>query len=406
MVTGMGIISPLGDCVSKYINSLKNGTKAFAETKRYLPSDCYVLITSELNGFKATDYMPRRLARHLNLCGQYAMAAALEAIEKCELRTSLNSEFRSGVVVGSAMGGLERAFEIDEMYKNKGISALGPFITQTMADNIALYISVEAGFKGPTFAISSGCTSSASALFLAYNLIKTGQLERVIVVGTETPINETIISLFRVSHMIHDGMKRSVNEIVRPFDKSADGFIISEGAGCMILEESHAIGEKREKYIRAEIKGAAETCDATSVSNFTMEVEPIIMAIELAIREASLQKQDIDVVVAYANSSIYDKREALALDNYFFQDHLNPIVSTIKQYTGHSIGANTIMETVASIELMNENLILPVVDNFDPIAEAKNLNFLYAKSHCIYRNILKNTYGIGNRNNSIIIGGI
>ena len=406
VVTGLGALTPLGNTVPEFWNNLIAGVSGAGPITRFDASKFKTRFACELKNFNPEDFMDRKEARKLDPFVQYAMASVDEAVKDAKIDfTTLNPD-RAGVIWGSGIGGL-RTFidEITEFNKGDGTPRFNPFFIPKMIIDIAPgHISIKYGLRGPNFATVSACASSTNAIIDAYNYIRLGMVDLMVAGGSEAGVNEASVGGFNAMHALST-RNDSPATASRPFDLDREGFVIGEGAGALILEEyQHAIN--RGATIYAEIAGGGMSADANHITAPHPEGLGALNVMKNAMSDANMSPQDIDYINVHGTSTpLGDISEATAIIRLFGDRAFEINISSTKSMTGHLLGAAGVIETIASILSVKNNIIPPTINHFtdDPQFDPRlNLTFNKAQ-HREVRAALSNTFGFGGHNASVIV---
>lgn len=406
VVTGLGALTPLGNTVPEFWNNLIAGVSGAGPITRFDASKFKTQFACELKNFNPEDFMDRKEARKLDPFVQYAMASVDEAVKDAKIDfTTLNPD-RAGVIWGSGIGGL-RTFidEITEFNKGDGTPRFNPFFIPKMIIDIAPgHISIKYGLRGPNFATVSACASSTNAIIDAYNYIRLGMADLMVTGGSEAGVNEASVGGFNAMHALST-RNDSPTTASRPFDLDREGFVIGEGAGALILEEyQHAIN--RGATIYAEIAGGGMSADANHITAPHPEGLGALNVMKNALSDANMTPQDIDYINVHGTSTpLGDISEATAIIRLFGDRAFEVNISSTKSMTGHLLGAAGVIETIASILSVKNNIVPPTINHFtdDPQFDTRlNLTFNKAQ-HREVRAALSNTFGFGGHNASVIV---
>ena len=406
VVTGLGALTPLGNTVPEYWNNLIAGVSGAGPITRFDASKFKTQFACELKNFNPEDFMDRKEATKLDPFVQYAMASVDEAVKDAKIDfTTLNPD-RAGVIWGSGIGGL-RTFidEITEFNKGDGTPRFNPFFIPKMIIDIAPgHISIKYGLRGPNFATVSACASSTNAIIDAYNYIRLGMADLMVAGGSEAGVNEASVGGFNAMHALST-RNDSPATASRPFDLDREGFVIGEGAGALILEEyQHAIN--RGATIYAEIAGGGMSADANHITAPHPEGLGALNVMKNALSDANMTPQDIDYINVHGTSTpLGDISEATAIIRLFGDRAFEINISSTKSMTGHLLGAAGVIETIASILSVKNNIVPPTINHFtdDPQFDPRlNLTFNKAQ-HREVRAALSNTFGFGGHNASVIV---
>ncbi len=405
VVTGLGALTPIGNTVEEYWNSLLAGVSGAAPITRFDTEKFKTKFACEVKNFVAEDFLDKKEARKLDPFVQYALVAADEAVKDAGLDFEKLNTNRIGVIWGSGIGGLKTFLdEIIGFAKGDGTPRLSPFFIPKMIIDIAPgHISMKYGLRGPNFSCVSACASSTNALIDAFSYIRLGRADMIVSGGSEAILNEAGIGGFNAMHALstrNDDPKTAS----RPFDKDRDGFVAGEGAGAIILESlEHA--KARGAKIYAEIVGGGMSADANHITAPHPEGLGAKLVMQSAMDDAGLTTADIDYINVHGTSTpLGDISETKAIVDLFGDDAYKLNISSTKSMTGHLLGAAGAIESIASILAVKNNIIPPTINHFtdDPSFDPK-LNFTFNKAQKReVRAALSNTFGFGGHNASVI----
>jgi 3-oxoacyl-[acyl-carrier-protein] synthase II len=403
VVTGMGVITPVGNSMEEFWDNLKNGVSGIDRVSRFDPSQFSTQIVGEVKGFDASKYMERKEARRMDLVQQYAVAAAQQAFDQSGLASdSLDSE-RAGVVVGSGIGGIETFEKQHAILLNQGPNRVSPFfIPMMIIDLCAGLVSMRFDFKGPNYATVSACSSGAHAIADAFKIIQRGEADVMICGGTEASITPAALAGFcsarAISTRNHEPQKAS-----RPFDKERDGFVMSEGAGILVLESLEQ-AQKRGARILAEIVGVGSTADAYHITAPAPGGDGAIRAMRLALRDAGLTPDSVNYINAHGTSTdLNDLTETQAIKAVFGEKAKKIPVNSTKSMIGHLLGAGGSVELIATIQSIEEKILHPTINYEFPDPEC-DLDYVPNQMRKADVNVaLSNSFGFGGHNISIVV---
>ncbi len=399
VVTGMGVVSPIGDNIEDFWCNLKSGFNGISQISQFDTSKFDVKIAGE-SKIDLTNFFDRKELNKLDRFTAFAIIASDQAILQSELNLDKINKNRVGVIVGSGIGGIS-TFEKQHSKLLKNPRFVSPFFIPSMISDIAPgHISIKYGFKGINYSVTSACATSNHAFGDAYKMIQSGLADVIIAGGTEAAITEMSIAGF--SNMKALTKNNDVNSASRPFDKNRDGFVMGEGAGILVLESlDHA--KKRNAKILAEIIGYGASADAYHITSPDPNGSGAIMAMETAIQDSGISKKDIRYINAHGTSTHYnDKIETKAIKHVFEKYYKDLYVSSTKSMTGHLLGATGGIEAIASILCMQNQKIVPTINysNFDPECD---LNYVPNKTISKKINYsLSNNFGFGGHNSVIV----
>lgn len=405
VVTGLGALTPIGNNVQDYWNSLLNGVSGADLITRFDASKFKTRFACEVKGFDPNAFFDRKEARKLDLYSQFALVAADEAVKDAVSDVSTLDPDRVGVIWGSGIGGL-RTFqdEVTEFNKGDGTPRFNPFfIPKMIADIASGHISIKYGFRGPNYTAVSACASATNAMIDAFTYIRLGKADMIVTGGSEAAVNEAGVGGFNALQALstrNDDPKTAS----RPFDVDRDGFVLGEGAGCIILEEyEHAI--KRGAKIYAEIVGGGMSADAHHITAPHPEGLGALNVMKNALSDAEMSPEEIDYINVHGTSTpLGDISETKAIKGVFGEHAYKLNISSTKSMTGHLLGAAGAIEAIATILSVQNDVVPPTINHFTDDSEVdNNLNFTFNKAQKReVRAALSNTFGFGGHNASVI----
>jgi 3-oxoacyl-[acyl-carrier-protein] synthase II len=405
VVTGIGALTPIGNNLEEYKEGLKAGRSGAGPITRFDASLFKVRFACELKGFDPELYIHKKETKRMDPFCQYAFAAATMAMQHSGLEGADIDLDRAGVIWGSGIGGFETIeHDIEESTTWTGEPKYSAFLIPKLISDIAPgLISIKYGFRGINYSTVSACASSTHSIANAFDYIRMGRADVMITGGSEAAITKASIggfsSMKAMSERNNDPMTAS-----RPFDKERDGFVLGEGAGCIILEEyEHA--KKRGANIIAEIVGVGMTADAYHMTAPHPEGLGAAMVMKNALADANLNPEDIDYINVHGTSTpLGDIAETKAIQRVFGDHSYNLNISSTKSMTGHLLGGAGAIESIASIIAITDGFIPPTINHFtdDPELDPK-LNFTFNQpQERKVRAALSNTFGFGGHNASVI----
>ena len=404
VVTGLGALTPLGKTLPETWQNLINGVSGAAPIKQFNAEKFKTRFACEVKDYNPADYFDRKEIRKLDLCAQYGLIAAEEAIKDSGLDLEAVDKRRVGVIWGSGIGGLKTFLdEISNFATGNGTPRFNPFfIPKMIADITAGHISIKYGFMGPNYTTVSACASSANALADAFNYIRLGKADVFVTGGSEASINEAGVGGFNALHAIST-RNDEPEKASRPFDKNRDGFVLGEGGATLIFEEyEHA--KARGAKIYAEVVGAGLSGDAYHMTAPHPEGLGAQLCMMEAIKDAGIKPDDIDHINTHGTSTpVGDVAEPQAI-KALFGDHADKIfVNSTKSMTGHLLGAAGALEAIATLMAVKEGIIPPTINHEEDDPNIPKLNFVFNKAvkHDLKYG-LSNTFGFGGHNASII----
>ena len=407
VVTGLGAVTPLGIGVEETWNALINGVSGAGPITHFDASLFKTQFACEVKGFDPTKYLDKKEARKFDRYAQLAVASAKEAIEDSGVDLEKINKNRVGVIYTSGIGGI-RTFE-DEMRSydaEKGPKFNPFFIPKMIADIAAGQISMIYGFHGPNFATVSACASSTNALIDAFNYVRLGMADMILSGGAEAPVSVAGVGGFNAMHALST-RNDDPEHASRPFSASRDGFVMGEGAACLVLEElEHALARGAKIY--AEVIGGGLSADAYHLTATHPEGLGAKLVMENALADAHIKPEEVDYINVHGTSTpVGDISEAKAIMQVFGDHAYELNISSTKSMTGHLLGAAGATEAMICVKAI-ENDIVPPTINFtegdeDPEIDYK-LNFTFNKAQKRTINVaLSNTFGFGGHNASLIV---
>ncbi|HYH82575.1 MAG TPA: beta-ketoacyl-ACP synthase II [Longimicrobium sp.] len=400
VITGTGLITPVGLDVPGSWSALLAGTSGAAPITQFDTTDHKVTFAAEVKGFVAEDYIDRKEAKRTDRFAQFAIATAVQAMREAGLDASLDGvdAERFGVIVGSGIGGIWTFEEQHRKLIERGPSRVSPFFVPMFISDIAAgLVSIRWGLKGPNYCTVSACASSAHAVGLAFRSIKHGEADLMVAGGTEATVSPQTVAGFAAMTALSE-RNDSPETASRPFDATRDGFVLGEGSGMMVLEElEHA--RARGATIIAEVVGFGQTADAYHITAPAEGGEGAVRAMKAALREAGATPDDVDYVNAHGTSTpANDKNETAGIRTALGQRAYDIIVGSTKSMTGHTLGAAGGIEAVISALACREGKIPPTI-NFHERDPDCDLN--YATDGMVERPVrlaLSNSFGFGGHN--------
>ncbi len=404
VVTGIGVVSPIGLNVSDFWTNLINGKSGVDNITYFDTTNFDTKFAAELKGFDPLNYMDRKLSQRVDPFTQYALAATEEAMKDSGIIPEKTDLERAGVVYGSGIGGMWTYHnQQTNLYKRDGNpDRVSPFfIPMLIADIAAGRISMKYGFKGPNYATISACTTSAHSIADSVMLIERGDADIMITGGSEAVICPMGVAGFNAMKALST-RNDAPQKASRPFEKNRDGFVMGEGGATLVLEELE-FAKARGAKIYAEITGFGLTADAFHITEPAPEGEGVGRAIKLAIKNSGLTINDIDVINAHGTSTYYnDKNESLAIKNIFGEKAYQIPVHSIKSMIGHLLGAAGAIEAIAAILTIKDGIIPPTI-NYEEKDPECDLNYVVNTAmKKDVRTVLSENSGFGGHNTAIV----
>ena len=402
VVTGMGMITPLGHTVESTWEAIKNGKSGVAVVDHFDASDLACRICSHVKDFDATVYMPEKEARKRDYFVQYGMGAAIQAIEDSGLVVNEQNAERIGFAIGSGIGGLPSIERHHSVLLESGPRRISPFfIPGALINMIAGNLSIQYGMKGPNIALVSACTTGTHNIGLAARSIVYGDADVMIVGASEMATTKLGIGGFAAMRALST-RNDEPEKASRPWDKDRDGFVLGDGAGMLVLEEyEHA--KARGAKIYAEVAGFGMSADAHHMTSPDPEGRGAAAAMRIALKDANMQPEAVDYINAHGTSTpAGDELEVLAIKSAF-KDHAYKLaVSSTKSMTGHLLGAAGAIEAIFSVLAIRDQIAPPTI-NLDHPSEGCDLNFVpHTAQKMPIKVTMSNSFGFGGTNGTLI----
>lgn len=398
VITGMGAITPVGNTVSEFWDSLKAGKHGIGQITRFDTSGLKAKLAAEVKDFDAEKYMTKKDTKRMDLFSQYAIAAADQAIEDSGWgKGNFKDNLRIGVIVGSGIGGLPIIEEQVIKMREKGASRINPLFIPIVIGNMAAgNVALKYGIKGICSSVVTACATGNNCIGEAFRNIKHGYADVILAGGTESSVTEVGIGGFATLTALSESDNPDRASI--PFDKDRNGFIMGEGAGILIVEElEHA--QKRGAKIYAEIVGYGTTCDAYHMTAPDPEGAGAVAAMLAAVEEAGIEKNQVDYINAHGTSTpANDLPETIAIKTAFGDSAYDMAVTSTKSMTGHLLGAAGAVEAIACVMATREDFIPPTAGLETP-GEGCDLNYVPKVGiEKEVRYALSNSFGFGGHN--------
>jgi 3-oxoacyl-[acyl-carrier-protein] synthase II len=406
VVTGIGALTPIGNNLTDYWNGLINGVSGADFITLFDATKFKTRFACEVKNFDPTNFMDRKEARKMDRFSQFALAASDEAMADAGLNKDNVNPDRVGVVLGSGIGGLiSFQNEVMEFANGDGTPRFNPFfIPRMIADIAAGLVSMRHNLRGPNFAVVSACASSTNAIMEAFNLLRLGKSDIIVTGGCEAVISMAGIGGFNAMKAMSE-RNDDPKTASRPYDKDRDGFVMGEAAGILVLETlEHALARGAKIY--CEVAGAGATADAyhlTAPHPDGLGAKNVMIA---ALEDAGMKATDIDYINTHGTSTpLGDGAELKAITEVFGEHAFELNISSTKSMTGHCLGAAGVIETIACIKSLQEDIVPPTINHFTDDAELDpRLNFTFNKAQKrTVRAALSNTFGFGGHNAAVIV---
>lgn len=405
VITGMGMLSPLGNTVEESWANLLAGHSGIGPITQFDASEFPTRIAGEVKDFSARDYMDFKEARRMSRASQLAVAAARMALADAGLPEQMTDPERAGVLVGTAVGGIERAFEEMDVFRARGLRAVNPFaMTMFLANMPSHHVSLTTGTTGPISTIVAACATGTQTIGEAAEFIRRGATDTMFAGGVEGLIHYAAIAGFGAMRALSTHFNDTPERASRPFDKDRDGFILAEGAGIVILERLD-MALARGARIHGEVLGHASSSDAFHVAAPDPEARGAIRAMRWALDDAGLTPGDVDYINAHGTSTpVNDATETLAIKQLFGERAYEVPISSTKSAMGHAMGGAGTIESIFTTLALSRGLIPPTWNYETPDPEC-DLDYVPNVPRLAPINVaLKNSFGLGGQNACLVLG--
>ncbi|MGW8227127.1 MAG: beta-ketoacyl-ACP synthase II [Anaerolineales bacterium] len=404
VITGLGAITPLGDTIAGIWENLLAGHSGVRKITLFDASGLPCQIAGEIPDFEPTKYLDKKEARRLARSSQIALAAAINAVQDAGLPGTMPEPERAAVYFGTGIGGLDVYEDNNKVYLEKGYSRVNPFsLPGTIPNMPAFVIGRQFQCLGPNFTITTACATSTQALGEACELIRRGAAEIVISGGTEAMIRDFALVGFIAMRALTSSFNDQPEKASRPFDLNREGFVFSEGAGALIVEElEHA--RRRGAHIYAEIAGHAASSDGFHMAAPDPDGAGPARAMTWALSDAKLNPGDIDYINAHGTSTILnDRTETLAIKNVFGDQASNIPISSTKSMLGHAMGATGALEAIVCAQSIQHGWLAPTINYETPDPDC-DLDYVPNQARQVVVNTtLSNSFGLGGQNACLIL---
>ena len=402
VITGIGVLSPIGNNVEEFWTGLKEGKNGAGLITKFDAANFKTKFAFEVKNFDPTLYIDKKAAKRMDTFTQYAVSTSTMAFEDSKLDLTKQDADRIGVVFGSGIGGMEIFEKQHKMFLEGGIRTVTPFFVPMMISDIAAgQISIKLGLKGPNYAVTSACATSANAIADAAMLIQRGSADVMFCGGSEAAVTPMSVAGFNALQALSEWNDRYM-EACRPFDKDRNGFIIGEGSATLVVEElEHA--KNRGAKIYGEIVGLGLSGDAYHMTAPAPDGEGAVRSMKEALRDAGVKPEQVDYINAHGTSTeLNDMNETKAIKTVFGDHAYKLNISSTKSMTGHLLGAAGAMEAIVSILAIGEGVIPPTInlENPDPVCDLNYTPKVAVKKELNY--VLSNSFGFGGHNASLL----
>lgn len=404
VVTGLGVISPVGTGKERFWKSLLDGKSGIDHITRFECEDFPTRIAGEVRDYNPEDFIEKKELKRLDRFAQFGIGAAKMAIEDAKLDLSSTDPAKIGVVMGCGIGGTETWEEQTKIFLEKGNRRVSPFFIPMLISNMASgQISMALNIKGPNFTVTTACASGTTAIGQAFRILQNGEADVMLAGGTEAPITPMAFAGFSAMKALSTRNEEPA-KACRPFDRDRDGFVMGEGAAALVLETlEHA--KKRGARIYAEILGYGATADAYHLTQPAPEGEGIQRAMRAALEDAGIKPEEVDYINAHGTSTpLNDKFETFAIKKVFGEHAYRLLISSTKSMIGHLLGAAGAVEAVATVMTVYTDEVHPTInyENPDPDCDLNYVPNVAVRKKVNYA--LSNSMGFGGHNATLLIG--
>ncbi len=399
----MGVVAPNGIGIDNFWDSLVHGRSGVRRITHFDASSYPCQVAAEVPDFDPTDFMDHKTAKRLSRFAQFAFAASRMAVEDSGIDFCKEDPYKMGVFVGTAIGGGDVIEIQHNIFLEKGVKRINPYAVVAISTHSASgIISCEYNLKGPNTTISAGCNSGLDAAYLATNAIRLGDADAVVVGAGESPITPYIQALFSATGFLSRENKEPWKAL-KPYDINADGMVLGEGGGCLLVEEfQHAL--KRRARIYGEIASYSALNEAFNLFGVDTNNETMSLNFSQVLKKANMRAEEIDYINAHGNGLLsYDIGETKAIKEVFGELAYNIPMTSLKPNTGHSLSTTGLFQIISSLLSINHGIIPPTINIRNPSPEC-DLN--YVPDHFLKKqvqNVLVNAHGFGGRLTALIL---
>ena len=406
VITGLGVISPVGIGKDTFWNALLNGENGIGPITHFDTTEYAARIAGEVKDFNPADYgIDRKEARHMDPSTQFSVAAAKLALDDSKINLDEEDRDRIGTIIGTGIGGMETLHNLYKGLFAKGPSRVNPFVVPKMIANMASgQVSIFFGLQGHCASVVTACATGTNSIGAAYRMIQRGELDAAVAGGTEAAVSPGAVAGFAAMKALSTRNDDPAHAS-RPFDKDRDGFVMGEGAGVVFLEElEHA--KKRGAHIYCEIGGYGSNADAYHITAPAPEGIQQSKCMALAVKDAGLQPEDVDYVNAHDTSThLNDLNESKAIARVFGDHAKDMLISSTKSMTGHLLGAAGAVEAIACAMTIETGKVHPTINLVEPEDELKELGLNYVPNKAVEADVnvaISNSFGFGGHNATLL----
>lgn len=405
VITGMGAMSPLGHSAKESWDSAVAGRSGVGPITQFDASDFPCRIAGEVKEFKPGDYMDFKESRRMSRASQLAVAAAVMALSDASLPATVPDAEETGVLIGTGMGGVERIDESMQVYRTRGVARVNPFaLTSALPNMPSHHVSLVAQTMGPISTVNAACATGTQAIGEAMEFIRRGAAHTVLAGGVEGLIHEAALAGFTAMRALSTGFNDCPERASRPFDMDRDGFILSEGAGVVVLERLDRALERGAR-IYAEVLGHASSSDAFHVAAPDPDGEGAMRAMRWAMKDAGVDLEDMGYINAHGSSTpINDRVETLAIKKLFGELAYEIPVSSTKSVMGHAMGGTGALEAIFCAFALHEGMLPPTINYETPDPEC-DLDYVPNVARATEARVaMSNSFGLGGQNACLVLG--
>jgi len=405
-ITGMGTVNSISCQVEEFWHALCAGRNGIGLIEQIDTTAFKVKFGGEVKNFKPEEVLHPKVARHLDRFAQFALVAAIDAVKQSGIDFSREDPYRCGAIVGSGIGGLNEFEEQHARFLKSGPGKISPFVIPKMIPNAAAgNISIHFGLCGPNTAVSTACASAANAIGDAMRALQWDYADVVVTGGSEAVITNMGLGGF-ISAKALSSRNENPQAASRPFERDRDGFVLSEGAGILVLEElEHA--RRRNAPILGELLGCGATADAYHITAPHPDGSGASKAMQLALRDARLNPEDIQYINAHGTSTpLGDEAETKAIKQVFGRHAYRLVISSTKSMTGHTLGASGGIELIVAALTVRDGIVHPTI-NYDNPDPACDLDYVPNSARKLpIQRAISNSFGFGGHNCCLVVGAI
>jgi beta-ketoacyl-acyl-carrier-protein synthase II len=403
VITGLGLIGPTGNDVKTSWDNIKNGRSGIAPITLFPTENLETKFAGEVKNFDAREHLGPKEARRIERFSQLGIVAAREAVKDANLTINADNSERIAVLIGSAGGAATAVSDQTKLYESKGARRVSPmFLPMMLVDTAGALVAIDLGIRGPNFAIVSACATGTNSIGEAAEYIKRGDADVALAGGTDAPLFGVAIAGFNIMGVL-SRFNEDPARASRPFDLNRDGFVLSEGAGVLVLEsEEHAL--RRGARIYGVLSGYGTSADAVHFAAMDSEAGGIARSMKWALRKAGLEPKDIGYINPHGTGTkLNDVTETTAIKMIFGEEAYNIPISSTKSMTGHMMGASGAAEAIFSVLALNEEIIPPTINYStpDPNCDLDYVPNTPRKKR--FDHAMSNSIGLGGHNASIIV---